>query len=90
MFIRESKGIYQFGAKKINIKVEGDKILIRVGGGYLSIEEFLDQYYYFQAEKMARSPSPVKSMNKTSVIKGVGAVSKVARQNNHLNRTSTY
>lgn len=27
MFVREAKGVYQFGAKKINIKVEGDKIL---------------------------------------------------------------
>ena len=30
MFVREAKGVYQFGAKKINIKVEGDKILSKI------------------------------------------------------------
>ena len=42
MFLRESEGIYQFGSKRIAVKVDKDKINIRVGGGYLSIEEFLD------------------------------------------------
>ncbi len=32
-------------------------LIVRVGGGYLSIEQFLDQCYYFQSEKMARSQS---------------------------------
>jgi len=44
MFMRESEGVYQFGSKRIQIKVDKDKINIRVGGGYLSIDEFLDQY----------------------------------------------
>ncbi len=26
------------------MKIEGDHIIIRVGGGYLTIEEFIDQY----------------------------------------------
>lgn len=26
------------------MKIESDKIIIRVGGGYLTIEEFIDQY----------------------------------------------
>ena len=42
MFMRESSGVYHFGQKRINVKVEKDKILIRVGGGYLGIDEFLD------------------------------------------------
>ena len=42
MFLRESSGVYTFGSKRINIKIESGKILIRVGGGYLSIDEFLD------------------------------------------------
>ena len=42
MFMRESEGVYQFGTKRIAIKVEKDNIKIRVGGGYLSIDEFLD------------------------------------------------
>ena len=42
MFMRESDGVYQFGTKKVMVKVEKDNIKIRVGGGFLSIDEFLD------------------------------------------------
>ena len=42
MFMRESQGVYQFGSKRIAVKVEKDKINIRVGGGYLTIDELLD------------------------------------------------
>ena len=44
MFMRESEGVYEFGSKRIAVKVERDKIQIKVGGGYLSIDEFIDQY----------------------------------------------
>ena len=42
MFMRESDGVYQFGTKRVAVKVENKGIKIRVGGGYLSIDEFLD------------------------------------------------
>ena len=42
--MRESAGVYQFGSRKVVVKVDKDKINVRVGGGYLSIDEFLDQY----------------------------------------------
>ena len=42
MFMRESEGVYEFGSRKVMVKVERDKIQIKVGGGYLSIDEFLD------------------------------------------------
>lgn len=42
MFLRESEGVYEFGSKRIFVRVDNDKINIRVGGGYLSIDEFLD------------------------------------------------
>ena len=42
MFLRESEGVYQFGSKRVAVRVEKDKINIRVGGGYLAIDEFLD------------------------------------------------
>ena len=41
-FIREYEGMYRFGAKRIQIKIErGDKILIRVGGGHINIKEYI-------------------------------------------------
>ena len=42
MFMRESEGVYEFGSRKILVKVEKNKIQIKVGGGFLSIDEFLD------------------------------------------------
>ena len=42
IFMREGEGVYTFGSKKVHIKIEKGKIMIRVGGGFLSIDEFLD------------------------------------------------
>ena len=42
MFMRESEGIYKFGSRKVCVRVDQDRINIRVGGGFLSIDEFLD------------------------------------------------
>ena len=42
MFMRESAGVYAFGTKRINVEVMQDRIKVRVGGGYLSIDEFID------------------------------------------------
>ena len=54
MFLRESEGVYEFGSKRIFVRVDQDKINIRVGGGYLSIDEFLDQYTPFEVDKIER------------------------------------
>jgi hypothetical protein len=40
--MRESEGVYEFGSKRVYVKVDKDRINFRVGGGYLSIDEFLD------------------------------------------------
>ena len=57
MFMRESEGVYTFGSKRVAVKVEKDHIKIRVGGGYLSIDEFLDQYTPVELEKLERKDS---------------------------------
>jgi len=40
-FEREAPGIYRFARKKVFMKTEGETIVIRVGGGYLTIQEFV-------------------------------------------------
>lgn len=42
LFTRESEGVYQFGSKRCNVKWEINKLMVRVGGGYLKIDEFVD------------------------------------------------
>ena len=84
MFMRETEGVYQFGTKKVAVKVEKDNIKIRVGGGYLSIDEFLDQYTPVELEKLERK-DPLKrfsekvAIQKTLVTQGVREASPVAR-----------
>ena len=61
MFMRESEGVYQFGTKRVAVKVEKDNIKIRVGGGFLSLDEFLDQYTPAELEKLERK-DPLRRM----------------------------
>ena len=55
LFLRESEGVYQFGSKRVFIKIEkGENILVRVGGGYMHIEEFITQYTNSEIDKIDR------------------------------------
>lgn len=56
LFLRESEGVYKFGQKKVYIKIEkGNKILVKVGGGYLKIEDFIKLYTPEELEKIRRN-----------------------------------
>jgi hypothetical protein len=38
LFLRESEGVYQFGQKRVYIKIgKGNQLVVRVGGGYMLI-----------------------------------------------------
>ena len=67
MFMRESEGVYEFGSRRVMVKVERDKIQIKVGGGYLSIDEFLDQYTPVELEKLERR-DPLKRFSEKVAI----------------------
>lgn len=68
MFMRESEGVYVFGSRRVAVKVErGDKIQIKVGGGYLSIDEFLDLYTPAELEKLERR-DPLKRFSEKVAI----------------------
>jgi hypothetical protein len=69
MFMRESEGVYQFGGKRVCVRVDKDKINIRVGGGYLSIDEFLDIYTPQELEKLERKDPLKKFSEKVAVQK---------------------
>ena len=42
MFLRESAGVYEFGTKRVEVRLAKGKLTVRVGGGYMGIDEFLD------------------------------------------------
>ena len=52
------------------VKVERDKIQIKVGGGYLSIDEFLDQYTPIELEKLERR-DPLKRFTERVAVQKV-------------------
>lgn len=67
MFMRESEGVYEFGSRRVMVKCEKGKILIKVGGGFLSIDEFLDQYTPTELEKLDRS-DPLKRFSEKVAV----------------------
>lgn len=70
LFIRERDGVYQFGSKRIYIKIENDKVFIRVGGGFLTLEEFLRIHVPIELEKMA-TKDPIQILSKNIAVNKV-------------------
>ena len=69
MFMRESEGVYQFGSRRVYVRVERDKIVVRVGGGYLSIDEFLDVYTPMELDRIERHDPLNRLSQKIAVTK---------------------
>ena len=87
MFMRESEGVYQFGTKRVAVRVDKDRINIRVGGGFLSIDEFLDQYTPAELEKLERKNPMKKFTEKVAVQKTL--IGKEVRENSPVARAVT-
>jgi len=76
MFLREESGVYSFGSKKVHIHVQnGNKIQIRVGGGFQSIDEFLDQYMPVELAKIERRDPIKRYSEKVALQKTIQASS---------------
>lgn len=71
MFMRESSGVYTFGSKKIQVEVMQNRIKVRVGGGFMSIDEFIDQYTPVEVEKQERKDPLKKFAEKVAVGKSI-------------------
>jgi hypothetical protein len=50
LFVREGEGIYTYCRKKVFMKSEGEprRLIIRVGGGFMSLEQFIEVHNPFQ------------------------------------------
>ena len=62
MFVRESEGVYKFGSKRVYIRVDKEKINVRVGGGFITIDEFIDQYSNGEVQALERQ-DPMKVLS---------------------------
>ncbi|CAG9333135.1 unnamed protein product [Blepharisma stoltei] len=50
-FIRETSGNYYYGTRRALIKFERGKLSVKVGGGFLPIDEFIEAYTEVELEK---------------------------------------
>lgn len=56
MFLRRiSPGNYMLGNRQIISKIMHGKLVIRVGGGYMLIDEFIKQYSHIEHQKLRNS-----------------------------------
>ena len=49
---RLGEGFYLFGTRKIYAKVLNNKLVVRVGGGFMSFTEFIDTYAMVELKKI--------------------------------------
>ena len=63
---RVEAGKYMFGTKKILAKIINGKLVIRVGGGYQSVDEFIETYAKQELLKMQRMGTMSLDPNKNS------------------------
>ena len=61
--VRRGDGQYNYGSKKIFAKIMSEKLVIRIQGGYMLVEEFLKNY----AEAESRSSHPESWQNPAPV-----------------------
>lgn len=51
---RLGEGFYMFGTKKIFAKIMNNKLVVRVGGGFMGIDEFINTYGESELLKLKR------------------------------------
>ena len=51
-FIRIDRGVYLFGTKVVKVKLQNNKLIMCMGGGFMSIDEFITLFTPMELEKM--------------------------------------
>jgi hypothetical protein len=67
--IRLGGGFYMFGTRKIFAKILNGRLVIRVGGGYMVIEEFIQTYAEIELAKLNRRKVKEQESIRNSIIK---------------------
>ena len=64
---RLGEGKYMFGSRQIMCKIVNGNLLIRVGGGFMSIDEFIEKYGKMEMIKaMTKNNQDAKKTNQDS------------------------
>ena len=54
---RKSVGLYEFGGRNMNCKLVNGMVMVRVGGGWMKLQEYIDRYGEEEAKKAVRRMS---------------------------------
>ena len=73
-FVRESYGVYLYGSKRVMISNERGKLIVKVGGGFLPIEVFIDNYTDVEFDKYGTKPLEASPKMKKFMAKWVGGL----------------
>ena len=76
-FIRENYGIYLYGTRKVSISIERNKLTVKVGGGYMFIEDFINKYTKSELEKYEKRLNPISPQTKQVMAKWVKGIHEV-------------
>ena len=61
---RVSEGWYMFGSKKIYTKIMNNKLVCRVGGGFMNMDEFISTYAESERLKLERmDPQEIEALH---------------------------
>lgn len=97
--IREDQGIYLFNSRKIKVKIENNKVIVRLGGGFEGIEDFISLNMQAEVDKIEERKKFGASNSMKNVIEQdlsyLGLISKlessqdISFSNNSLSITSS-
>jgi len=70
-FRRISHGNYEFGTQKVMVKVENEKIKVRVGGGYLLLDKFIEMQAPVEEAKLMNAKNISNKFQRNVNVKKV-------------------
>jgi hypothetical protein len=82
LFVREGDGWYQFGTKRVNVKSEKNLLKVRVGGGFCTIDDYVDQNLPFEVARLNNDTSG-RSFKTSSSAPGKKSASKSPRKSDN-------
>lgn len=59
-FVKDCDGVYIFGTKKVFIKLDNGKLHVRIGGGFMIIDEFIKVFMGQELDKLNRENEKYK------------------------------
>jgi hypothetical protein len=90
-FRRVSQGNYEFGTQKVLVKVDNEKIKVRVGGGYLLLDKFIEMNAPVEEAKLMNAKNISgkfsKNVNVKKVTGGKAIYSLESANSNRNNKT---